>query len=75
MGDFVMNGAESIVRTLLLSGVDTCFANPGTREMHFVAALDRTPGMRCVLGFAVCRSDVAKLQEERPVRHRIDDVT
>ena len=45
-----MNGAESLVRTLLASGVDTCFANPGTSEMHFVAALDRAPGMRCVLG-------------------------
>ena len=44
-----MNGAESLVRTLLASGVDTCFANPGTSEMHFVAALDRVPGMRCVL--------------------------
>jgi acetolactate synthase-1/2/3 large subunit len=45
-----MNGAESLVRTLLQSGVDTCFANPGTSEMHFVAALDQIPGMRCVLG-------------------------
>ena len=45
-----MNGAESLVHTLLGSGVDTCFANPGTSEMHFVAALDRVPGMRCVLG-------------------------
>lgn len=45
-----MNGAESLVRTLLASGVTTCFANPGTSEMHFVAALDRVPGMRCVLG-------------------------
>ena len=45
-----MNGAESLVRTLLASGVDTCFANPGTSEMHFVAALDAVPGMRCVLG-------------------------
>lgn len=45
-----LNGAESLVRTLLASGVDTCFANPGTSEMHFVAALDRIPGMRCVLG-------------------------
>jgi acetolactate synthase-1/2/3 large subunit len=45
-----MNGAESLVRTLLGSGVDTCFANPGTSEMHFVAALDRIAGMRCVLG-------------------------
>ncbi len=45
-----MNGAESLVKTLLASGVNTCFANPGTSEMHFVAALDRIPGMRCVLG-------------------------
>src|SRR5271170_156472 len=44
-----MNGAESLVHTLLASGVDTCFANPGTSEMHFVAALDRIHGMRCVL--------------------------
>jgi acetolactate synthase I/II/III large subunit len=45
-----MNGAESLVRTLLRGGVDTCFANPGTSEMHFVSALDRIPGVRCVLG-------------------------
>ena len=45
-----MKGAESLVRTLLAAGVDTCFANPGTSEMHFVAALDRVPGMRCILG-------------------------
>jgi acetolactate synthase-1/2/3 large subunit len=45
-----MNGAESLVQSLLNSGVDTCFSNPGTSEMHFVAALDRIPGMRCVLG-------------------------
>ena len=45
-----MNGAESLVHTLLAAGVDTCFANPGTSEMHFVAALDRIAGMRCVLG-------------------------
>src|SRR6201996_7615444 len=44
-----MNGAESLVRTLVANEVDTCFANPGTSEMHFVAALDRVPGIRCVL--------------------------
>jgi acetolactate synthase-1/2/3 large subunit len=44
-----MNGAEAIVRTLVASGVDTCFANPGTSEMHFVAALDRAPGLRPIL--------------------------
>jgi acetolactate synthase I/II/III large subunit len=45
-----MNGAESLVHTLVASGVDTCFANPGTSEMHFVAALDRVPGIKCILG-------------------------
>ncbi|MCG6953389.1 MAG: acetolactate synthase large subunit [Betaproteobacteria bacterium] len=47
-----MIGAEALVRTLLASGVEACFANPGTSEMHFVAALDRAPGLRCVLGLA-----------------------
>ena len=45
-----MNGAESLVRTLIKSGVEICFTNPGTSEMHFVAALDYVDGMRCVLG-------------------------
>ncbi len=44
-----MNGATSLVKTLLGSGVDVCFANPGTSEMHFVAALDDHPEMRCIL--------------------------
>ena len=44
-----MNGAESLVRSLLANDVDVCFTNPGTSEMHFVAALDSVPGMRCVL--------------------------
>ena len=45
-----MNGAESLVRTLVAGKVDVCFTNPGTSEMHFVSALDRVDGMRCVLG-------------------------
>ena len=45
-----MNGAESVVRSLHGAGVDTCFANPGTSEMQFVDALDRTKLMHCVLG-------------------------
>lgn len=44
-----MNGAQSLVKTMLASGVDVCFANPGTSEMHFVAALDENPAMRCIL--------------------------
>ena len=45
-----MNGAESLIRTLVAGGVDTCFANPGTSEIHLVAALDQVPEIRCVLG-------------------------
>ena len=45
-----INGAESLVQTLVHNNVNVCFANPGTSEMHFVAALDKVPGIRCVLG-------------------------
>ena len=65
-----MNGAETLVRTLLASGVDTCFANPGTSEMHFVAALDRVPGMHCVLclfeGVATGAADGYGRMAEKP---------
>lgn len=44
-----MNGAESLVRTLVAGGVDVCFSNPGTSEMNYVAALDRVERMRTVL--------------------------
>jgi acetolactate synthase I/II/III large subunit len=44
-----MNGAQALIRTLAGCGVDVCFANPGTSEMHFVAALDAVPRMRGVL--------------------------
>ena len=43
-------GAQSLVETFVNAGVDVCFANPGTSEMHFVAALDTHPDMRCILG-------------------------
>jgi acetolactate synthase-1/2/3 large subunit len=45
-----VNGAEALIKTLVDSGVDTCFMNPGTSEMHFVAALDAVTEMRGVLG-------------------------
>ena len=45
-----MNAAESLVRTLKAAGVDVCFANPGTTELHLVAALDAVPGVRAILG-------------------------
>lgn len=44
-----MNGAQALIRTLVDAGVDVCFGNPGTSEMHFVAALDSVPEMRGVL--------------------------
>src|ERR1700746_3832229 len=44
-----MNGAHAALRTLVGNGVTTCFTNPGTSEMHFVAALDDVPEMRAVL--------------------------
>src|SRR5437773_11310394 len=46
----LLNGAETLVRTLVAGGVDICFTNPGTSEIHIVAALDRVPEMRCILG-------------------------
>jgi acetolactate synthase-1/2/3 large subunit len=45
----VMNGAQSLIQTLANCGVEVCFGNPGTSEMHFVASLDSTPEMRAVL--------------------------
>ena len=47
-----MNGAESLIRTLIASKVEVCFANAGTSEIHFVLALDKIEGMRCILGMA-----------------------
>jgi len=44
-----MNGAESLIKTLINNGIEVCFTNPGTSEMHFVAALDEVEGMRCIL--------------------------
>ncbi len=45
----MVNGAQTLLRTLVDAGVDVCFTNPGTSEMHFVAALDTVPEMRAVL--------------------------
>ncbi|MBN8920263.1 MAG: acetolactate synthase large subunit, partial [Rhizobiales bacterium] len=65
-----MNGAESLVRTLVGGGVDVCFSNPGTSEMHFVAALDRVTEMRCVLalfeGVATGAADGYARMTDRP---------
>ena len=47
-----VNGADVLTDVLLANDVAVCFANPGTSEMHFVAALDRKPELRCVLGLS-----------------------
>ncbi|MFP3978560.1 acetolactate synthase large subunit [Marinobacter sp. KMM 10035] len=44
-----MNGAQALMKTLVDAGIEVCFSNPGTSEMHFVAALDDEPNMRAVL--------------------------
>jgi acetolactate synthase-1/2/3 large subunit len=44
-----MTGAQSLITTLVDAGIDVCFTNPGTSEMHFVHALDSVPAMRGVL--------------------------
>lgn len=65
-----MTGAESLVRTLIAGGVDTCFTNPGTSEIHIVAALDKISEMRCVLslfeGVATGAADGYARMAEKP---------
>ena len=65
-----MNGAQSLLNTLVACGVDTCFMNPGTSEMHFVAALDSVPEMKGVLalfeGVATGAADGYARMAERP---------
>src|SRR5213078_3338374 len=65
-----MNGAHALLRTLVANGVDTCFTNPGTSEMHFVAALDDVPEMRAVLtlfeGVATGAADGFGRMADRP---------
>src|SRR5256885_1831888 len=65
-----MNGAQTLIRTLVDAGVQVCFANPGTSEMHFVAALDSVPEMRGVLtlfeGVATGAADGYGRMTDRP---------
>jgi acetolactate synthase-1/2/3 large subunit len=65
-----VNGAHSLVRTLVACKVEVCFTNPGTSEMHFVAALDDVPEMRAVLalfeGVATGAADGYGRMAERP---------
>src|SRR6185312_6421054 len=65
-----MNGAQALINTLVDGGVDVCFSNPGTSEMHFVAALDSVPEMRGVLtlfeGIATGAADGYARMTDRP---------
>src|ERR1700739_3169106 len=65
-----MNGAQALIRTLVGAGVDVCFTNPGTSEMHFVAAVDTVPEMRSVLclfeGVATGAADGYGRMADRP---------
>jgi acetolactate synthase I/II/III large subunit len=65
-----MTGAQALIRTLVRSGVTTCFTNPGTSEMHFVAALDSVPEMKAVLalfeGVATGAADGYARMTDRP---------
>ncbi|MFB1294666.1 acetolactate synthase large subunit [Mycobacterium sp. pW049] len=65
-----MIGARTLLTTLVGHGVDVCFANPGTSEMHFVAALDEVPQMRGVLtlfeGVATGAADGYARMADRP---------
>ncbi|GEL20713.1 acetolactate synthase large subunit [Pseudonocardia asaccharolytica] len=65
-----MNGARALIQTLVDGGVEVCFANPGTSEMHVVAALDAVPRMRGVLtlfeGVATGAADGYARMADRP---------
>jgi acetolactate synthase I/II/III large subunit len=65
-----VNGAQALINTLVDGGIDVCFANPGTSEMHFVAALDAVPRMRGVLtlfeGIATGAADGYARMADRP---------
>jgi hypothetical protein len=63
-----VTGAECLLRTLAANGVDTCFMNPGTSEMHFVAALDRVRDVRGVLCRAARNLRTAPALTEKPPR-------
>src|SRR3954462_12589348 len=69
------NGAQALMRTLVDAGITTCFTNPGTSEMHFVAALDGTPEMRAVLalfeGVATGAADGYARMADRPAAVRL----
>src|SRR5262245_20604826 len=65
-----VNGAESLIQTLIGCGLDVCFANPGTTELPMVRAMDDVPGMRAILclfeGVCTGAADGYARMAERP---------
>ena len=45
-----MNASDALIKTLINNGLEVVFANPGTSEMHLVAAIDHHPEIRPILG-------------------------
>lgn len=67
-----MIGAEVVVRTLDRCGVDVCFADPGTSEMHFLSALNSAPDMRPVLVLQENAATGRQSEVQRDGRHAAD---
>jgi hypothetical protein len=61
-----VSGAESLVGTLIAGGIDVCFANPGTSEMHIVTAMSTTPGIRPAIVAASGSAPLAAIERENP---------
>ena len=68
-----ITGAGALLASLVARGVEVCFANPGTSEMHFVAALDTVPGIRCVLGLFEGVVTAAAVSRVDQTLHPIDN--
>ena len=72
-----MTGAEILLQTLAANGVEVCFMNPGTSEMHFVAALDRVAGCRGVLclfeGVCAGAADGLRILKAGQAGHEVDN--
>lgn len=70
LADRERNGADALLEAMMENGISVCFANPGTSEMQFVSALDRSPGLRAVLclfeGVATGAADGYARMADRP---------
>ena len=44
-----MNGSQLLLKALVEAGIEICFANPGTSEMHLVLAIGKSDAVRPIL--------------------------